>query len=46
METDGVERPRAIAPDDLFYGNEILNREAKRVKLHGTIIVSGKLTNK
>jgi hypothetical protein len=44
-KTDGVQRPRAIAPNDCVPGIKILHRKAKRVKFHGTIITSRKLTN-
>jgi hypothetical protein len=37
---------RAIAPGDHFLRREILHREAKWVKLHGTPIVSAKATNR
>lgn len=43
---DGVERPRAITPDDEPPSKQILHREAKRVKLNGSRVVSSKLVNK
>ena len=40
-----VERPRAIAPDDHFPGQDILHRTTRRVKLHRTIVIGSELTN-
>jgi hypothetical protein len=36
---------RAIAPGDHISCREILHKNVKRVKLHGTPIVSGKTMN-
>ena len=41
-----VERPRAIAPDDHFPGQEILHRTTRRVKLHRTVVIRSELTNR
>ena len=41
-----VERPRAIAPDDHFPGQEILNRTTRRIKLHKIVIIRSELTNR
>jgi hypothetical protein len=41
-----VEGSRTIAPDDHIHGIEILHRNTKRVKLYGTKIISGKVTNR
>jgi hypothetical protein len=41
----GVEQPRAIAPDDHIPGTKILHKEAKRVKFNRTVVVSSGLTS-
>ena len=43
---NGVEIPVAIAPKEDRLGLEILDRKAKCVKLNGTIVVAGKLSNR
>ena len=40
-----VEVTEAIAPGDHVLGVQILHRKAKRIKLNGAIIISGKTTN-
>jgi hypothetical protein len=40
-----VERPRAVTPSEKGPGGKILHRKTKRVKLHGTRVVSSKLTD-
>ena len=40
-----VEVTGAIAPSDHVMGVQILHRKAKRIKLNGAIITSGKTTN-
>jgi hypothetical protein len=41
----GVERPETIAPGESGLGTQILHREAKRVKLNGTVVINGELSN-
>ena len=41
-----VQRPGAIAPDDLSLRRKSLHRTASEVKLNRTIIVGSKLANK
>ena len=43
---EGIEVASTIAPDDLVPSSKVLYRKAKGVKLDGTMIVNGKLTNK
>ena len=43
QELQRIERTGAITPDDLSPRGKILHRTAKRVKLHRTIVVRGKL---
>ena len=45
-QMQGVKRTGAIAPDDHVPGTKILHREAKRVKLNRTVIISGKLAHR
>jgi hypothetical protein len=40
-----VEVARTIAPGDHVPGVQILHRKVERIKLNGTVIVSGKMTN-
>jgi hypothetical protein len=40
-----IEGTRTVTPDDLSPRMKILHRTTKRVKLHRTIIIGGKLTN-
>jgi len=42
----GVELPASIATQNLGLGLQILNREAKNIKLNGAVIVASKLTNR
>ena len=42
----GVEVPATIATQNLGLGLQILNREAKSIKLNGVVIVASKLTNR
>jgi hypothetical protein len=44
-EPNGVEGTITIAPNDLSPRGEVLHRNTKRVKFHGTSIVSSKATN-
>jgi hypothetical protein len=41
-----VEGPGAITPSKKGHGGKILHRKTKRVKLHGTRVVSSELTNR
>jgi hypothetical protein len=41
-----IERSQAIAPDDIVPHREIFYKKAKLVKIHGTLIVSSKTTNR
>jgi hypothetical protein len=40
-----VERSGAVTPSEKGPGGKILHRKTKRVKLHGTRVVSSKLTD-
>jgi hypothetical protein len=40
-----VERPRAVTPSEKGPGGKILHRKTKRVKFHGTRVVSSELTD-
>jgi hypothetical protein len=40
-----VERPGAVTPNEKGPGGKILHRKTKRVKLHGTRVVSSELTD-
>jgi hypothetical protein len=44
-EAQGVERPRAIAPDDHVPGLEILHRATSGVKFNREIIVGSELAH-
>jgi len=41
-----VERPRTIEPGDHVPGTKVLQREAKRVKLDGAVVISCKLADR
>jgi len=43
---NGVEIPATIAAKNHGLGLQILNREAKSVKLNGTVIIASKLSNR
>jgi len=45
-KVQGVERPRAIAPDDHSLRLQILHRTTSRVKFNRAIVVSSKLANR
>ena len=40
-----VEGPEAVTPSEKGPGGKILHRKTKRVKLHGTRVVSSELTD-
>jgi hypothetical protein len=44
-KVQGVQGPRAIAPDDHVLSLQILHRTTSRVKLNKAIIVDSKLAN-
>jgi hypothetical protein len=43
-QTKRVEGPGAVTPSEKSPGGKILHRKTKRVKLHGTRVVSSELT--
>jgi len=45
-KANGVQRPRAIAPDDHVPRLKVLHRTTRQVKLNRTIIVGSELANK